>query len=194
MTLNPHNGVGSLDPHRGRRVGPKVDESRSIVYADHPDFAGDTRAQDAYEFARDNGYWAIELGTINRNYGPLSVHESNFSIFGRGTGDQFESVYVEDLVVGASRGHLSGLCAIEEDNDHAIHIDGAFSMSLTNVGADGSDPNLFVENATGLRITGGSRLDVLLDEDTEQTIVDALSRSTVTDNGTDNTIGSVSPP
>lgn len=179
--------IGELD--QPKKIG-------STAYADHPDFS---TAQEAHDWAIANGCTELKFGQ-NKNYGPLTVTESEFTLRGRASADTYRGSYVEDLVLDASRIRVIGIVGLQNNNAQAIRINGGYTHQLSNIGAatDGSGSggagDILVEGSTAVAIVGGSRVNVTFDANTSQSLANNLIRSTVDDQGTGNQIGLVTSP
>lgn len=186
--------IASTDDITGALDQPK--KIGSTAYADHPDFS---TAQEAHDWAVSNGCTELKFGQ-NKNYGPLTVTESEFTIRGRASADTYRGSYIEDLVIDASRVRVIGVVGLQNNNAQAIRISGGFTSQLSNIGAavDGSGSggagDILVEGSTAAAIVGGSRVNVTFDANTSQSLANNLIRSSVDDQGTNNQIGVVTPP
>lgn len=189
----PSIGGGHLEVSDPKMIGGRV-------FADHPDFMEtETPAQNAFDYAVDNGGTILQLSQ-NENYGPLTIDESEFMLVGRASADTFRGSYVEDLVISSSRVRVEGVVGLSNNNSQAILCDANFTVQLNNVGAasdgagSGSTGDILFRGSTAGAIVGGSRVNVTFDADATQCLADDLIRSSVTDNGTNNSVGLVTPP
>lgn len=186
--------IASTDDITGALDQPK--KVGSTAFADHPDFS---TAQEAHDWAVANGCTELKFGQ-NKNYGPLTITESEFTVRGRASADTYRGSYIEDLVLDASRIRVIGIVGLQNNNAQAIRINGGFTSQLSNIGAatdgsgSGGSGDILVEGSTAAAIVGGSRVNVTFDANTSQCLANNLIRSTVDDQGTGNQIGLVTSP